>query len=111
MLCDKLICHIPSGNNRVSTCTGVLIAVLLSAPACACERPSPPELPDPDSAVTAQMIKAKNEMQAFMEAANRYLDCIAKDTSQYNAWVDEMQEAADEFNRIVRKYKKRMTSS
>lgn len=65
-------------------------------------------MPDPDTAVTAQMIKAKNDMKAFIYAAEGYLECVSKDTAKHNVMVDEMQAAADTFNKIVRKYKSRM---
>lgn len=65
-------------------------------------------MPDPDTAVTAQMIKAKNEMKAFIYAAEGYLECVEKDAAKHNQMVDEMQAAADTFNQIVRKYKSRM---
>ncbi len=83
----------------------------LSNYALACEKPASPTLPDPGKAVTAQMVKAKNDMKAYIQAADAYLACVESDTSKYNSMVDEMQSAAEGFNNIVRKYKKRMSAS
>ena len=86
-------------------------SVLIASSSFACDKPAPPTLPDPDTAVTAQMVKAKNEVKAFITAAENYLQCVERDVASYNAMVDVMQRAAEEFNAIVRKYKKRMASA
>jgi hypothetical protein len=92
--------------------TLIFTALLMtSGIASACDKPASPVLPDPDNAVTAQMVKAKNEMKAFIGAAEAYLKCVESDTGKYNAMVDVMQKAADDFNGIVRKYKKRMSAA
>ena len=91
----------------------LIIALTLStasATAFSCTKPIPPALPDPEAAVTAQMVKAKNDMKSFIALAEEYLDCVSDNTSKYNAMVTEMQQAADDFNAIVRKYKKRMAA-
>jgi hypothetical protein len=89
----------------------VLAALLCSPFASACDKPVAPELPDPNAAVTAQMVKAKNDMKDYIAAAESYLKCVEADTRSYNAMVETMQKAADEFNTIVRKYKARMGAS
>jgi len=87
----------------------LIFASLLSpCVAVACDKPAPPVLPDPDTAVTAQMVKAKNEIKSFIAMAEAYLKCVEADDGSYNLMVEEMQAAAEEFNVIVRKYKKRM---
>lgn len=86
----------------------MLIALTSCASVFACDKPPSPTLPDPGSAVTAQMVKAKNDMKAYIKAADDYLACVELDASRYNKMVDEMQASADEFNSIVRKYRKRM---
>lgn len=73
----------------------------------ACSKPAAPSLPDPASAVTPQMVKAKNDVKAFLDQAESFLKCN-KTTSQHNAMVDEMKSVADDFNSIVRAYKARM---
>lgn len=87
----------------------ILATLLASSSAFACDKPAAPTLPDPDTAVTAQMIKAKNEIKAFIADAEAYLACVERgDTGAYNSMVEEMQAAAENFNSIVRKYKTRM---
>jgi hypothetical protein len=87
----------------------IFATLLASGSVFACEKPPIPELPDPNTAVTAQMVKAKNEIKAFIASAEAYLACVEDgDTSAYNSMVEEMQAAADSFNTIVRKYKTRM---
>ncbi|WP_439135150.1 hypothetical protein [Pseudomaricurvus sp.] len=73
----------------------------------ACSKPAAPSLPDPSSAVTPQMVKAKNDVKAFLDQAEVYLKCKIS-TGQHNAMVDEMKSVADDFNTIVREYKARM---
>ncbi len=85
----------------------VLSTTLYSGMTMACTKPEAPVLPDADTAVTAQMIKAKNEVKAYMANAQAYLECV-KSTREHNAMVDEMQKLADSFNSIVRDYKARM---
>ncbi len=84
------------------------LAIATSGQLLACEKPPSPTLPDPGTAVTAQMIKAKNDMKSYIKAAESYLECVESDTKKYNNMVDEMQSAAEGFNSIVKKYKKRM---
>lgn len=88
----------------------ILATLLSSGTALACDKPVAPVLPDPATAVTAQMVKAKNEIKSFIAKAETYLACVESDANSYNSMVEEMQAAADEFNVIVRKYKKRMSS-
>lgn len=84
---------------------------LFSTAAQACEKPAAPELPDPTSAVTAQMIKAKNDVKAYLDAANGYIDCVKGNASRHNAMVSEMEKVAENFNAAVRAYKDRMSNA
>lgn len=89
----------------------VLTTVLSSGSViAACDKPTPPTMPDPDIAVTAQMMKAKNEIKAFISMAESYLACIesTNDIKSHNEMVDAMQATADRFNQVVRQYKARM---
>lgn len=74
----------------------------------ACTPPAKPELPDPATAVTPQMVKAKNDVSEYLAAAETYLKCKIS-TNHHNAMVDDMHEVADKFNSIVRAYKERMS--
>lgn len=88
----------------------LLAGLLLATPVWACSKPNPPEIPDPQTAVTPQMIKAKNEVQAYVAEAEKYLKCNIS-SSQHNKMVDEMKAVADTFNQAVRDYKARMGAS
>lgn len=87
------------------------IAVLVFTGSAACyscgDKPGKPGLPDPETAVTPQMIKAKNDVQAYIAAAEDYLSC-GLPAKQHNDMVDEMKKVADEFNGIIRAFKARM---
>lgn len=85
----------------------LLVTLCFSALSFSCTRPTPPEIPDPATAVTPQMIKAKNDVQAYVDAAEKYLKCNIS-TAQHNKMVDEMKAVANKFNQAVRDYKARM---
>lgn len=87
-----------------------LSTVLFSGMSQACDKPTAPALPDASTAVTAQMVKAKNDVQAYMSAAEAYLECVA-DTAAHNEMVDSMKQVADNFNSAVRAYKTRMANA
>ncbi len=80
---------------------------LLTNIAVACDKPEKPSLPDPESAVTPQMIKAKNDVKTYLASAEGYLKCNIS-THQHNTMVDDMKSVAADFNTIVRAYKARM---
>lgn len=92
-------------NRKLALVASALLATSIHVSAC--EKPTPPEMPDPATAVTPQMIKAKNDVKAFVAAAEEYLNCKIS-TKQHNKMVDEMNDVANEFNSIVRAYKARM---
>lgn len=89
----------------------LIATAFFSTAAIACDKPAAPELPDPASAVTAQMIKAKNDVKAYLDAANSYIECVKGNASRHNAMVDEMEKVAATFNEAVRTYKARMTNA
>lgn len=80
---------------------------LFSLSAMACDKPAKPELPDPATAVTPQMVKAKNDIKDYMTAAEAFLKCN-NNTKQHNSMVDDMNDVANQFNEIVRSFKARM---
>ncbi|UTA47121.1 hypothetical protein L1F30_13240 [Simiduia sp. 21SJ11W-1] len=88
----------------------LVTAALFSGATFACDKPAAPELPDPASAVTAQMIKAKNDVKAYLDAANSYIECVKGNASRHNAMIGEMETVAANFNEAVRAYKERMTA-
>lgn len=90
----------------------VLLAAALSLGSTltlACEPPAEPPLPDPATAVTPQMVKAMNDVKAYLSDAEAYLAC-ARSGRRKDAMITRMNELADEFNAIVRSYKARMAS-
>jgi len=89
----------------------VLSTVLFSGLTnAACVKPEAPALPDAATAVTAQMVKAKNDVQAYMTGANAYLECVSND-KKHNRMVKSMKKIGKEFNVAVRSYKDRMANS
>jgi len=90
--------------------TLVLSSLLFSGFTYACDKPVAPLLPDASTAVTAQMVKAKNQVKAYMSSAEAYLEC-ASDAAAHNEMIDSMKQVADAFNSAVRAYKDRMTNA
>ncbi len=95
--------------SKLSIPLAIFLLTLYVQTSQACSPPTKPELPNPDTAVTPQMVKAKNDVKAYLDAAEKYLNCNIT-TSQHNRIVDDMHNVADSFNTIVRSYKKRMSS-
>jgi len=86
----------------------VLSTILFSGLAQAgCIKPDAPVLPDAATAVTAQMLKAKNDVNSYLKAANAYLEC-ASSTSKHDRMVKSMKKVGKEFNVAVRSYRVRM---
>ena len=87
---------------------GILIALifgsLITGRVFACTPPEAPVLPDPATAVLAEMVKAKGDVQKFISAGDEYLAC-EKNTAKYNAMVDLMQQTGEDFNKRIRKFK------
>lgn len=81
-------------------------ALLISAQSMACSKPSEkPEIPDVDTVVTAQMIKANNDVKAYVKAVEDYLACAKLPRSQERQEVDDLKKFAEEFNVVVRAFK------
>jgi len=76
----------------------------------ACTKPEVPVLPDAATAVTAQMVKAKNDVNIYMAGANAYLECVRND-KKHNRMVKSMKAVGKEFNLAVRSYRVRMAKS
>lgn len=85
--------------------------IMISQPGwSACSEPSKPQLPDPSTAVTPEMVKAKREVKQYMSDVDNYLNCKRLNTRQHNSMVDKMQSVANSFNDIIRQYKQRQGS-
>ena len=77
-----------------------------SAISKACEEPTEPTLPNAETTVTAEMVKAQNDVKEFIAAAEHYLSCVRSD-AKHNKMVSRMEEVAAEFNQVVRAFKER----
>lgn len=92
---------------KASIFAGLVLASSANLALAACEKPTVPALPDPATAVTPEMVKAKNDVKAYVSSAKAYLECGIS-TKQHNKTVDKMQKLAKDFNSIVRAYKARL---
>jgi hypothetical protein len=89
---------------RITLLIAFIAGILTTGSVLACSPPSPPDLPDPASAVLAEMVKAKGDVQKFIAAGDEYLAC-EKNTAKYNSMVDKMQKVGEDFNKRIRKFK------
>ena len=89
----------------------LMIAALsmgLPALAWACNKPEQkPEIPDPTSAVTAQMVKANKEVKAYVADMEEYLNCARLTPGKHDRAVKELKDFAGEFNDAIRTFKAR----
>ncbi len=97
-------------NIQVFTMKKFLFAVcasaLFSVPALACEAPaSKPEIPDPTTAATAQMVKTNNEVKQYVQAKETYLGCAKMSSREKRQALEELEAYADSFNQAVRTFK------
>ena len=88
---------------------GLLFGIALSPLNHACDKPLAPDLPDPTTAVLAEMVKAQNEVKQYIKQGGEYLKCV-KDDAQHDLVVDEMRDIGIKFNDIVKGYKVRVAS-
>lgn len=80
----------------------------VSTMAVACEKPAgKPEIPDAATVVTAQMVKANNDVKAYVKAVQDYVGCAGLSRSDEKKELDELQKFAEDFNVVVRAYKAR----
>jgi hypothetical protein len=70
----------------------------------ACNEPTPPAIPDPNTAVLAEMVKAQKDVKKFIAAGDSYLKCQKNDT-KYNSMVSLMQSTGDNFNKAIKAFK------
>lgn len=90
---------------------GFIASCMASSLASACAKPdAKPEIPDIASVVTAQMVKANNEVKAYVQGVQTYIGCAGLARSQEKKEMDELKKFADEFNEVVRAFKAKSTS-
>src|SRR5688572_15136602 len=82
--------------------------VATSMATAACEKPAAkPEIPDAATVVTAQMVKANNDMKAYVKSMESYLGCAGLGRSDEKKELDDLKQFADDFNQVVRAFKAR----
>ncbi len=86
----------------------VCYASLFALPALACDKPAAkPEIPDAETVVTAQMVKANNEVKAYVKAYEDYLSCAKLSRGEEKQELDGLKQFAEDFNVVVRAFKAR----
>lgn len=86
----------------------LLAVVCVPGVSLACSEPAKPgDFPDPSTAVTAQMVKANNEVKAYVKAMEEYLGCSGMSRSDQNKAVKDLEEYAESFNKLIREFKSR----
>ena len=79
---------------------------LVSSFAAACAKPAAkPDIPDAATVVTAQMVKANNDMKAYVKDMETYLGCAGLPRSDEKKELDDLKKFADDFNQVVRAFK------
>lgn len=88
------------------TAIALFAGILGSSFALACSAPeNKPEIPDPNTAVTAQMIAANNQVKEYVRATEEYLACARMNTAQLRREEAALREFAEEFNQAVRTFR------
>lgn len=86
-------------------CASVLVS---SFAAAGCAKPAAkPEIPDAATVVTAQMVKANNDMKAYVKDMESYLGCAGLGRSDEKKELDDLKQFAEDFNQVVRAFKAR----
>lgn len=84
-------------------CASVLASSLATA---GCDKPAAkPEIPDAATVVTAQMVKANNDMKAYVKGMETYLGCAGLARSEEKKELDDLKQFAEDFNQVVRAFK------
>ncbi|MDO3382227.1 hypothetical protein [Gilvimarinus algae] len=91
---------------KKSLFAAALLAVV-AAPSFACDKPqNKPAIPNPATAVTAQMVKSNNEVKAYVKATEDYLSCAKLSSAEVRQAEDDLRAYAEEFNKTIREFKK-----
>lgn len=82
---------------------GFAVSCVASSFAAACAKPAAkPEIPDVATVVTAQMVKANNEVKAYVQSVETYLGCAGLARSETKKEMDELKKFAEDFNQVIR---------
>lgn len=83
----------------------------LASQAFACSPPAEkPEIPDAETVVTAQMVKANNDVKAYIKNMEEYLSCAKLPRSEERKALDDLKQYAEDFNVVVRAFRARGNS-
>jgi outer membrane murein-binding lipoprotein Lpp len=86
----------------------VASCVVSSMAAAGCAKPAAkPEIPDAATVVTAQMVKANNDMKAYVKDVETYLGCAGLPRSEEKKELESLKQFAEDFNQVVRAFKAR----
>lgn len=88
------------------SCSLIISTALLSSAAIACERPSAPTMPDPETAVRAEVLTAAKQVKHYVAAANKFLGCT-RNNRRHDKVADEMNEIVFLYNEVAITYKSR----
>lgn len=87
-----------------------IMSCVVSSMAAACTKPAAqPEIPDAATVVTAQMVKANNDVKAYVKEMETYIGCAGLSRSEEKKEIDALKKFAEEFNQVIRAYKARST--
>ena len=125
-----MITPLPAINGSRNTVFRSIIAVALllvtlgaraADVAPACSRPDRPRIPDGSTTTAEALLQARSALEQYLAAGDRYLVCLREfenslgesisdvDGSEivmrYNAMVDDMYLAGDEFNVALRRFR------
>lgn len=88
--------------------SALVLSSLASGAAMACSKPAgKPEIPDVATAVTAQMVKANNDVKAYVKDMETYIGCAGLSRGDEKKELDELKSFADSFNQAIRDFKAR----
>ena len=87
----------------------VVVLVLMCSAALVhsgCQSEPAPELPDLETALHSDMLRAMDAVKRYIAKQEAYLNCVDS-VQEYNSTVKEMHRVANRFNSLTRRYKAR----
>lgn len=88
-----------------------IFLLVFSANSFSCEKPGEkPVLPDINTAVAAQMIKAHADVKNYVKAMQDYLACSKMSVSDKERRLTELKKYADDFNKLINEFKNKNKS-
>lgn len=82
------------------------LSAVFSASVWACEAPqNRPEIPDPTTAATAQMVMSNNQVREYVRAMEDYLSCARLSSSELRREENALKAYAEDFNTAIREFR------